>query len=156
MKCFDCFSFTISFVPKIVIDTSDIIANKNNAFTTKRVNCFIEKETEIAMSLSAPKGSILNRLYEKTILNKDMLEEKLILKSDRCLIKKDSSVIVRLARSHLFFTGSETASYFFLAFISQFDLPMKGWMLDKDIYEYNTVLYYNLRNPENKRMVEKL
>lgn len=140
---------------KVVIDTSDIIKDKQDLFSSKRVNCFMDEETETNMALTAPKGSILSKLYdEKTILSERMVKEKSILKNDRCLFKRDSS-IVSLLNSYLYLTGSETAFYFLEIAFSQFGSLGKIWILDQDIYEFNIVFYYNLRNPSNDLLIKK-
>ena len=80
--------------------------------------------------------------YEKTKLRNDMLKERTLLKSDRCVAERDSSMIHVITSKDVFFVGTELFSYLALLLLSSINMPLESWILDHDLYEFNTVVYY--------------
>ena len=117
---------------------------------TQRVSCFIENENEIKIARTASKSSIMYRIFnEKTSLREDMAKEKKLIKKDRCVLEK-STRLFDLVGSNVLIIGSESLSYFAFLLMAYVDWAVKTWLLQKDVYTYNLVLYYNRRNPNNK------
>lgn len=79
---------------------------------TKKVSCFIENESEIKIAQTASKSSIMYRIYEEKIgLREDMVKERKLIKSDRCVLEKDSSMF-GLVGSDVLIIGSESLCEF--------------------------------------------
>lgn len=79
--------------------------------------------------------------YQKTWLNKNMLRERQVLKSDRCLASTDTNAIA-ISDSHIALVGAETFSFLGFFFLEALQWRIKIFYLDKDTYEFNLVLYY--------------
>lgn len=99
------------------------------------------------IALGQPKAFLMSRLFhEKTKLRKEMVKERALLKSDRCVAERDSSMLHVITSKQLFFIGTELFSYLALLLLSSINMPIESWILDHDLYEFNTVVYYCDRN----------
>ena len=79
---------------KVVVDTSDLIKNSVDLMKTKKIVCFLNKDSEMNFALRLPKNTILSRIfYEKTYFRDDQMNEKLYLRKDRCLIDLDPKLV---------------------------------------------------------------
>lgn len=97
---------------QVVIDTSDLVQSREDLMKTKKVACFIEEEGEFKIAQTAPKGSIMNRIYEeKSLLGEGMSEERKLIKGNRCVLKKDSTML-GLMESDVLLMGSESLCEF--------------------------------------------
>lgn len=112
----------------------------------------MENENEIKIAQTASKSSIMYRIYnEKTSLRKDMVKERMLIKKDRCVLEKDTRMF-GLVGSDVLIIGSESLSYFAFLLMASTGWSIKTWLLQKDVYTYNLVLYFNRRNPINKQL----
>ena len=151
---------------KVVVDTSDLIKNSVDLMKTKKIVCFLNKESEMNLALRLPSSTTLSKLfYEKTYFKDNQVKEKLYLGKDRCLIDLDHKLVEFAKNDDILFVNSEAdckSSYFFKSkshisiFIFSFlaclylmlfsEFIKKIWLLNKGIHYYNVVLYYTLHN----------
>ena len=97
-----------------------------------------------------PKGFLMARLLsEKTKLREDMTKERQILRGDRCLAERDTSMLHVIASKQLFFVGTELFSYLALLVFSIIDISTESWILDHDLYELNQVGFLFSKSAES-------
>ena len=70
---------------KVVVNTDDLIKDKNDVLNTRKLACILKDDQLHSMIVSSPTKNILGRIYEKTKLRPDMVNERAILEGDRCL-----------------------------------------------------------------------
>ena len=97
---------------------------------------------------SSPTKNILSRIfYEKTRLRPDMVEERAILGKDRCLITRDR-LVMQLLDSEFYLFGERKLGTLLMGvplFVEA--MPKKLWLNERDIYEYNLVIYHIREKP---------
>ena len=139
-----------------VVDTSQLVKDEHDIFTTQRVACFVRNETLHTMVANSPaRKNILSRIFdEKTRLRDDMAKERAMLKGDRCLPPR-SPEMFDLMNSDVFLVGPGTSMDLLLITSSfLFGRPFKSmWITEKKITEYPMVLYYSLRKMENEQLI---
>lgn len=96
----------------MVVDTSNVLKDKSDLLTTKRVACFIQRETEVNMAQRLPKHVLLARLYnEKTYFRDDQALERSYFDTNQCLVKREKPIPPSFLTSNdMFFIGTETTS----------------------------------------------
>lgn len=126
-----------------MVDTSDLIQNPRDIFTTKKVACMLENDQFTNMITSSPTRNILAKIYdEKTLLRPDMIKERAVLKRPRCLLFRDPSVF-QLLKSDLFLVGERTAGNLLMSSSFLFEGMFKKLFVNqKSIYEYNLVGFW--------------
>ena len=118
---------------KVVVDTSDLIKNSVDLMKTKKIVCFLNKDSEMNLALRLPNSTILSRLfYEKTYFKDNHVEEKLYLRKDRCLIDPDPKLVEFAKNDDILQVSSEAecksriflkqATYFYLYYFLVFSL----------------------------------
>ena len=110
------------------------------------------------IALGQPKGFLMARLLrEKTKLEENMVKEKALLKSDRCIAERDTSMFNVITSKRVFFVGTELFSYVALLLLSYIKMQTESWILTHGLYEFNTVVYYSDRNQIFERqMIQEL
>ena len=79
---------------KVVVDTSDLIKNSMDLMKTKKIVCFLNRESEMNLAIRLPKSTILSRLfYEKTYFRDDQVNEKLYIGKDRCILELNTKML---------------------------------------------------------------
>lgn len=97
------------------MDTSNLIKNEQDLLATTRVACLFSSEEISNLVGGAPQKSILWRAYhEKMRLRADMVYERTILNSDRCVIPRDSKVL-GLLESDFFILAERNQGNLFMA-----------------------------------------
>lgn len=140
---------------KVVIDTFDLIKNTRELLNTKKVVCFLNRDTEMNLAINSPKNTILSKLFhEKTRLRDDQVKEKLFLNNQHCLMKLDVKM-AEMLKSDILLVISKVESNFHLMLYAEVGFPDKIWIFNKNIQLYNVVTYYNERNSINKFEFEK-
>ena len=87
-----------------MVDTSQLIKNKQDLLSTKKVACMVENEQMMNLIISSPTKNILSRIfYEKTRLRPDMVEERAIFGIDRCLLSRQPEMI-KVKHLEMYFT----------------------------------------------------
>lgn len=139
-----------------MVDTSQLIKNERDIFTSKKVACILLNEQLHNLIVSSPTKNILWRIFERTRLRPDMTREREILGGERCLFTRSPDMF-QLLRSDIFLVGERSAAnLLFSAFYMAENLLNKLWFNENiKLYEYNKVLYYSLRQKENKERIER-
>ena len=124
-----------------VIDTSHLIKNVRDIFSSQKVACLLNNDQLHNMMVSSAPNSVLRRMYERTKLRTDMVRERQSLGSNRCLITRQPAMI-DLFSSNIFILGERKMAALF-ATASSF---IKGvfnriWLNEKEssIFEFNQV-----------------
>ena len=132
-----------------MVDTSSLIKNEPDIFGTQKVACLVENEQEmnLAAAIRSP-DNLLRRIFEtKTILRDDMVEEKRILKRNKCILPlgdlSSTNSMTGLALSDFYFVASRTYFDFLIVFFSQFGMSRKVFLSSQVIEEYDSVFYFN-------------
>ena len=122
-----------------VVDTSSLIIDESDIFKSRKVGCMLKNDQLHNMILNSPNKNILSRIYERTRFRPDMLKEKTLLKSDRCLLTRDARMF-QLLHSNVFFLSERKAAELFLAvyFLGEAFFKLL-WLNERRIYEYNKV-----------------
>lgn len=131
------------------------MTNRENIFRPDRVACFVDQEQEMNMIESArspTNQNLLSRIFhERTYFSEEMVAERQLLQSDRCLLKRDPSLLKLMKSEHVFLVASQPLTGFLLAFMSMFMKGESVWLSEQIIQEYNLVLYYTARHSYNKQ-----
>lgn len=135
-----------------VIDTSDLVKDDKDVFSTSKTACILRDSESFSMIISSPAGSILRKLYEKTRLRPDPVKERETLGSDRCLITRDPFQVTNLGKLNVFFVGEKKLADFGFASSSLEGIDYKFWVSKKPIHEYNHVIYHSPYKPTIGRM----
>lgn len=138
-----------------VVDTSKLISSPQDIFRSRRTACFLDQDQEINMVRNPgfPKKALLYRVFnERTFFAKDMIAEKEMFKSDRCIIKGN----VNFASDRTFFVAAQTFMSFLLVLISMFEKSKSIWISDESLYEYSLVAYYSKRHPYNQQRYDSM
>lgn len=142
-----------------MVDTSSLIKNEQDIFNDPRVACFIEGEQEmnLAVQIRSPEN-LLKRIFEtKTQLRDDMVEEKRILKREKCILPlRDTSStdsMTGLALSDFYFVASRTYFDFMVVFFSQFGMSRKAFLSNQAIASFDSVFYFSPASGEYFRKV---
>ena len=70
-----------------MVDTSQLIKDEHDLFSTKRVACLFKNEQMMNMIASSPNKNVLSRvLNQKTRLRPDMMKERELFEGDHCLL----------------------------------------------------------------------
>ena len=70
---------------KVVAPTSELVKNVDEIFESPKVLCFNRQNTEVAMAMRSPKGTVLSRLFhEKTKFKARHRVEQKVIGGDRC------------------------------------------------------------------------
>lgn len=85
--------------------------------------------------------------YEKTHLGEHMLDERQLLQNDRCLLKRDPSLLKLMKSEHIFLVASQPLASFLLAFMSMFEKGRSIWLSEQIVQEYNLVSWFFLFFP---------
>lgn len=89
------------------------------------------------MASTSPPSSLLYRLYrEKTRLRKDQIQERQLLGSDKCSLRRDLSM-ASFGHSEVFLLISETSMNFLLHLFLPGARKDKAWVLNRGIHQYN-------------------
>ena len=153
---------------KVVVDTSFLIKNEQEIFSSRRVVCFLDKvcnlnlkKTKISkpnffnqvpltnMIATSPIRNTLWRIFhEKTLFQPDMKRERAIIGRDRCLLDTNPSLAQIVDSEKLSFVGEmRNALSPILAAASTFPGAVNKLFLTGPIYEYNLVVFYNPQKP---------
>ena len=104
---------------------------------TRKVSCFMKNENEAKIAQTASKNSTMDRIWtEKTYLPAEMVKERKLIKSDRCVLEKDTTMF-GLIGSDVVIIGSESLSYYAFMLMASADWSVKTWLLQKNVYQYN-------------------
>ena len=135
-----------------VVDTSRLIKDDNEMFTTEKTACLLKDGQIHAMITSSPNRDVLSRIfYEKTLLKPEMEMERKMLGEERCLIGRNIPMTKLLEAS---------LDDFFLVMQRQTRNTLLGssfllgrvfkmmWISEKKVYEYPKVYYYDGNKPE--------
>ena len=108
----------------------------------------VENEQMMNLIISSPTKNILSSIfYEKTRLRPDMVEERAILGKDRCLFTRDR-MVTQLLDSEFYLFGERKLGTMLMGIPFLVGaMPKKLWLNERDIYEYNLVIYYNREKP---------
>lgn len=132
---------------KLVVDSSGVIKNTADIFTTNRTACYLENDIEHTLALTSPNNSLLTRIYhEKTKLTKPMagLRNKRI--KDRCIIEKS----IDNADFHVddaFGVVGEQMAYVLLRGLSDIKSKNIIWVCQNEVYSLNFHIYH-LNSPQ--------
>lgn len=116
---------------------------------TNLIFYYLPKFSGIRLTLSSSKDSFLYKIFkEKTKLGKKEVELREIVGSDRCILKRGTNWLnAMLNHRDLFYFGTETSKNFLFFIFGLIEMrKMKIWILEKDIYDFNVVIYYGLKN----------
>lgn len=139
---------------KVVVDTSKLVKDEREVFSSRHVACFFYDQQEMNMAVTSPTDNLLTRIFKrKTYFRPDQVKEKQIVQNDRCLVVAGEKNL-ELMNSDLFMVSSELHFSFFLGFISAVDFHQTFW-IGKVIHEYNLVSYYSLRHAQNRELFDK-
>lgn len=132
-----------------VVNTSQLIKDDQDLFSSQKVACFIEEEHLTSLIASAPSKNVLTRVFnEKTWLPPGMTKERHILKSDRCLMKRNPS-IYSLFNSNFYLIGERSSANYVLAISFMFErLFKKLWINERAISEYPLMMYHARDKPK--------
>lgn len=134
------------------MDTSQLVHNVEAMFRPDRTACFVDQEQETNMVKTAnfPQKSLLARIFnEKTFFPEEMVYERHLLNSDRCLIQRDAAMMELQKSDHVYFVGSQTVMSFILMFASMLLKSRSVWISDEPLYEYPLVSYFSTRHSRN-------
>ena len=132
---------------KLVVDSSGVIKDKVDIFTTNRTACYVEGDIEHTLALTSPNDSLLTRIYnEKNKLTKPIkgLRNKRI--KDRCIIEKtldNSNFHVEDAFGVL----GEQMAYILLRALSDVKSKDILWIGQNEVYSLNYHIYH-LNGPQ--------
>lgn len=83
-----------------MVDTSHLIKNERDIFTSKKMACVAQDDQLVTMILSSPTKNILSKVYyEKTKLRPNMVKERQFFKSGRCLLYRDMKLVYELVKT---------------------------------------------------------
>lgn len=137
------------------MDDSQLIKNQADLFSTSRVACLVADEQLHNMILGSPgTKNLLWRIYhEKTLLKPEMTKERAIIKGERCLIPR-SIQLLEFFKSFVFFVCPATAANLVQASLFLFkQQAISLWINEKVLVEFNMVICFSLRQPDNKRRI---
>ena len=137
-----------------MVDTSQLIKNRDDIFRADRVACFVDQEQEMNIIQSSKnlQKSLLSKIFhEKTFFSEDMVPERQLLKRDRCFVKRDFSLLNLIKSPHVFFVCSQTIMDFILVLISMLEKGTSLWISEEIVQQYNLVLYYTARHSYNRQ-----
>lgn len=78
---------------KVIVDDHYLIKNRKDVLNTEKIFCFLEDNTVMHMAKLLPKSFLLSKLlYEKSKLRDDQIEERAVLKRDRCIFKRGTFI----------------------------------------------------------------
>lgn len=126
-----------------MVDTSHLIKDKSDLFSTHLVACFIGQLRNMITDSSPT--NILTRVYhEKTLLRPGMVKEMEILKGNRCHLSGDPAM-ANLLESSFYLIGERSVATLLgsLPFLVEPFSKRKIWFLQNNIYEYPVAVYYN-------------
>lgn len=139
---------------KVIVDTSELLTDKRDIFSSRHVACFFYDQQEMNMAKTSPANNLLTRIFrKKTYLRPDQVKEREVVQNDRCFVVAGEKNL-ELMNSDLFMVSSELHFSFFLGFVSAVDFHKTFWV-GKVIHEYNLVTYYSLRDSNNREYFDK-
>ena len=147
---------TVSPLLVQVVDTSELIKNEEDIFSTNRVACFLKDEQEMKIAESSATNNLLTRIFrERTLFRTDQEKEKKILGTDRCILEINER-IGWLTNSQIFLIASKLHLSYLVALTNGLELARNLWISSQTIHQFNLVIYYNLRNSFNRDYFSKL
>ena len=132
------------------MDTSELIVDSHDVFSTRKVACMMKKEPLSIMIASSTTRNILWKIYyEKTHLRSDMEKEKAFLGRDLCHLDIDPVHMMGILNSDVFFVGQRSTGEVLMSTSIPYAGDSKKLLLnEKPIFEFNLVSYYNGDKPE--------
>lgn len=141
-------------VQKVVVDTKDIMKSGKDLLNAKdKTVCFF-KDTGFHLAEKSPKNTVLSKIfYQKTLLKDDHVGLKKSLKNTRCILSHTLDHY-RLFRDDMILVTSQIEGKVFLMALSELAMVKKIWLLDRNIQDYNVVIYYTERLEYTKKLAK--
>lgn len=122
-----------------MVDTSQLIKERNDIFTSDMVACFIENEQITNLIASSPTSVLSRILSEKSILRPDMAKERELVGSSRCVLDRDPKLFKLMQSDVFLFTEKKFLDLSLAIPLFADGLPKRLWLKKSGIYSYNLV-----------------
>lgn len=124
-----------------MIDTDHLVKNVDDIFSTHRLACIFGQDQLYNFMVTSQTENVLTRIYSKTKLTADMVNQRRVLDGDRCLIGHDIQKITEILRmENTFIVGEGKMANLVLAISFLLENTFKSiWISDKKVYEYPEV-----------------
>ena len=156
---------------KTILDTSFLVKNNEDLLKTEKTFCWTKEGAEQIIAMSLPRQAVLSKLfYEKSFFRSNQREKEQFVKGDKCLIERKLADLRLVGSPEQLFVASESEGLLFgqristgLALVKPYLLSLntlhlninKFWLLDRNLFEYQLVIYFRRSAVNNEWMQKK-